>query len=121
MKAVIFSNEFLPPDELKEFCKSLGYDTILYYLDYDLMFDPRVVEFCEQHSSNLWGEKVYKGRDSYVYRCGFAGAGYIRDIDTTKKWRIKYNNVDSPIIYYVDVITNKYGYTYTVPQKILEV
>ena len=74
------------------------------------MFDQRVVGFCESKLSNLWDEQVYKGRKSDKFRVGFAGAGYIRDIDITKKWRFKYNQVDAPIIDYVEVSTNEYGY-----------
>lgn len=74
------------------------------------MFDQRVVEFCESRLSRFWDENVYKGHESYNFRCGFAGAGYIRDIDTTKKWRFKYNQVDAPIIDYIETSTNEYGY-----------
>ena len=81
-----------------------------YSNNFDLMFDQRVVEFCKQRLSRLWNEQVYKGKESYKFRVGFAGAGYIREIDTTRKWRIKYNNVDAPIIDYVDVNVNDYGY-----------
>lgn len=111
MKAILFDTCFEAPDELHNFCKSIGYDDnpCLYSLNYDLMFDERIIEFCEQRLSNLWGEKVYKGKESYSFRIGFAGAGYIRDIDTTRKWRLKYNNVDSPIIDYVDIHVNDYG------------
>ena len=110
MKAILFSRWFEAPDELNEFCKSIGYDNPDYSNNYDLMFDRRVVEFCEQRLSGLWNEKVYKGKESYKFRCGFAGAGYIREIDTTRKWRIKYNNVDAPIIDYADVNVNDYGH-----------
>lgn len=110
MKAVLFSNWFDAPDELNEFCKSIGYDNPKYSSDFNLMFDQRVVEFCEQRLSRLWNEQVYKGKESYKFRVGFAGAGYIRNIDTTRKWRIKYNNVDAPIINYVDIKVNNYGY-----------
>ena len=109
MKAILFPYWFEAPDELNEFCKSIGYNNPDYSNDYNLMFDSRIVEFCKQRLSNLWNEKVYKGRDSYKFRIGFAGAGYIRDIDTTRKWRIKYSNVDAPIIDYIDVKVNDYG------------
>ena len=117
MKAILFPYWFEAPDELNEFCKSIGYDNPDYSNDYNLMFDSRVVEFCQQRLSNLWNEKVYKGRDSYKFRIGFAGAGYIRDIDTTRKWQLKYNNVDAPIIDYVDIIINDYGYVSVVSTK----
>lgn len=110
MKAIIFGDWFEAPDELKEFVASCGYD-FFDNQNYEIMFDSRVVEFCEKRLSPLWNEMVYKGRESYKFRCGFAGAGYIRDIDVDKRWIIKYNNVDAPIITYVDVYTNKYGYT----------
>ncbi len=110
MKAIIFDYYFEPPDELKNFCESIGYKDNDYSTNYDLMFDKRIVEFCEKRLNNLWNEKVYKGKESIKFKIGFAGAGYIRDIDTTKKWRIKYNNVDAPIIDYVDVVVNQYGY-----------
>lgn len=110
MKAVIFTAYFEAPDELIDFCESIGYNIHDYSRHFELMFDSRVVDFCEQRLSNLWNEKVYKGKESYKFRCGFAGAAYIRDIDTTKKWRIKYNNVDAPVIQYVDVNVNDYGY-----------
>lgn len=111
MKAVIFSSWFEPSDEFINYIKCLGYATFSKY-DYDMMFDPRIVSFCEKRASKLWGEYVYKGKASYEFRCGFAGAGYIRDIDITKKWIITHNHVDSIIIKYVDVHTNKYGHTY---------
>ena len=117
MKAILFPYWFEAPDELNEFCKSIGYNNPDYSNDYNLMFDSRIVEFCQQRLSNLWNEKVYKGRDSYKFRIGFAGAGYIRDIDTTRKWRIKYSNVDAPIIDYVDVNVNDYGLVSVVSVK----
>lgn len=109
MKAILFDYYFEAPDELNEFCKSIGYEKPN-YSNFDLMFDQRVIEFCEKRLSSLWNEKVYKGKESYKFRCGFAGAGYIRDIDTARKWRIKYNNVDAPIIDYVDIKVDNYGY-----------
>ena len=115
MKAVIFSLRFEAPDELIEFCKSIGYDNPDFHT-FDLMFDSRIVDFCEQRLSNLWDEKVYKGRETYKRKIGFAGAGYIRDIDITKKWRLAHNNVDAPIIDYVDIYVNDYGYTFLVSQ-----
>lgn len=117
MKAVIFSNWFEAPDEFKEFCESIGYNKPNYSTNYDLMFDSRVVEFCEQRLTKLWEEKVYRGKESYKFRCGFAGAGYIRDIDITKVWRLKYNQVDAPIIEYVDINVNDYGRLSIIPQK----
>ena len=110
MKAILFDYYLEAPDELNDFCKSIGYDNPNYSNNFDLMFDQRVVEFCKQRLSKLWNEQVYKGKKSYKFRVGFAGAGYIREIDTTRKWRIKYNNVDAPIIDYVDVNVNDYGH-----------
>ena len=110
MKAILFDYYFEALDELNDFCKSIGYDNPNYSNNFDLMFDQRVIEFCEQRLSRLWNEQVYKGKESYKFRVGFAGAGYIREIDTTRKWRIKYNNVDAPIIDYVDVNVNDYGH-----------
>ena len=110
MKAILFDPYFEAPDELNDFCKSIGYDNPNYSNNFDLMFDQRVIEFCKQRLSRLWNEQVYKGKESYKFKVGFAGAGYIREIDTTRKWRIKYNNVDAPIIDYVDVNVNDYGY-----------
>ena len=110
MKAILFDSYFEAPDELNNFCKSIGYENPNYSNNFDLMFDQRVVEFCKQRLSRLWNEQVYKGKESYKFRVGFAGAGYIREIDTTRKWRIKYNNVDAPIIDYIDVNVNDYGY-----------
>lgn len=115
IKAIIFSRWFEPTDELKNFCKSIGYNTNDYSFDFNLMFDQRVVRFCESKLSNLWNEQVYKGRKSDKFRIGFAGAGYIRNIDTTKKWRLKYNKVDAPIIDYVEVWCNEYGYLIVKP------
>ena len=117
MKAILFPYWFEAPDELNEFCKSIGYKNPDYSNNYDLMFDSRVVEFCEQRLSNLWNEKVYKGRDSYKFRIGFAGAGYIRDIDITRKWRIKYSNVDATIIAYVDINVTDYGLVSVMSEK----
>ena len=110
MKAILFDYYLEAPDELNDFCKSIGYDNPNYSNNFDLMFDQRVVEFCKQRLSKLWNEQVYKGKESYKFKVGFAGAGYIREIDTTRKWRIKYNNVDAPIIDYVDVNVNDYGH-----------
>lgn len=91
--------------------KSYGYDGNPDFAnDFDLMFDQRIIEFCEKRLEPLWSEKVYKGRESYAFRCGFAGAGYIREIDTSRVWNLRHNNVDAPIINYVEVSTNKYGY-----------
>lgn len=116
MKAILFSYWFEAPDELNEFCESIGYKNPNYSKNYDLMFDSRVVEFCEQRLSKLWSEQVYKGKKSCNFRIGFAGAGYIRDIDTTRKWRLKYNKVDAPIIDYVEVDVNDYGHVSIVSQ-----
>ena len=110
MKAILFDYYFEAPDELNEFCKNIGYENPKYSTNFDLMFDQRVVEFCEQRLSSLWNEKVYKGKETYKFRIGFAGAGYIRDIDTTRKWRIKRTGIDTPIIDYVDIKINDYGY-----------
>ena len=117
MKAILFGCYFEAPDELDEFCKSIGYNNPRYSSDYNLMFDSRVVEFCQQRLSPLWNENVYKGRESYKFRVGFADAGYIREIDTTRKWRLKYNNVDAPIVDYVDINVNDYGYVSVVSTK----
>lgn len=116
MQAILFDKYFEAPDELNEFCKSIGYDNPDYSNNYDLMFDSRVVEFCKQRLSSLWSEKVYKGRDTNKTRVGFAGAGYIRQIDTTKKWRLKYNHVDAPIIDYIDIVVNDYGHISIIPK-----
>ena len=119
MKAILFSQYFEAPDELVEFCKSIGYtgSRHSYSHNFSLMFDERVVQFCEQRLSNLWNEKVYKGAESHKFRCGFAGAGYIREINTTKKWRLRYNNVDEPIVDYVNIRVNDYGYTTMVSER----
>lgn len=117
MKAILFDHYFEAPDELNEFCRSIGYDNPNYSNNFDLMFDQRIVKFCEQRLSCLWNEKVYKGKESCKFRIGFAGAGYIRDIDTTRKWRIKYSNVDVPIVDYVDVKVNDYGLVSVVSVK----
>ena len=109
MKAIIFSDWFEPDDEFKDFLYSIGYKNF-YSRNFDIMFDQRVVDFCTKRLSKLWDETVYIGKQSSYFRCGFAGAGYLREIDTTKKWIIKYNNVDAPIIEYVDVKVNNYGY-----------
>ncbi|MDO5546863.1 MAG: hypothetical protein Q4F79_00025 [Eubacteriales bacterium] len=110
VKAIIFSRWFLAPDELDEFCRSIGYEKPDFPNDFNIMFDQRVVEFCEKRLSSLWDEMVYKGRDDPRFRIGFAGAGYIRNVDTSKTWRFRYNNVDAPIIDYIDVKVNDYGY-----------
>ena len=112
MKAIIFTRSFEAPDELINFCTSIGYNNTDFINDFNLMFDSRVIEFCEQKLSTLYDEMVYKGKDSHYYRIGFAGAGYIRDIDITRKWRLRYSCVDAPIIDYIDVCVNEYGFTY---------
>lgn len=109
-KAILFDYCFEAPEELVDFCKSIGYSNPDFANDFDLMFDQRIIEFCEKRLEPLWSEKVYKGRESYAFRCGFAGAGYIREIDTSRVWNLRHNNVDAPIINYVEVSTNKYGY-----------
>lgn len=109
-KAILFDYCFEAPEELIVFCRSIGYDKPDFANDFDLMFDERVISFCEERLSPLWSEKVYKGRESYNFRCGFAGAGYIREINTSRSWNLRYNKVDAPIINYVNVSTNKYGY-----------
>lgn len=109
-KAILFVEYFEAPDELVDFCESIGYDKPDFSNDFDLMFDERVIEFCEQRLTPLWDEQVYRGRESYAFRSGFAGAGYIREIDTSRVWNLRHNNVDAPIINYVEVSTNKYGY-----------
>ena len=111
MKAIIFDYCFEAPDELNEFCKSIGYgENPDYSNNYDLMFDERVIEFCERRLSKLWNERVYIGKESNKFRVGFAGAGYIREIDTKKPWVVKRNNVDAPVIQYVEFEVNSYGH-----------
>lgn len=117
IKAILFDYYFEAPDELDEFCKSIGYENPDYSNDFKLMFDERIVKFCEERLSKLWNEQVYKGKESYNFRIGFAGAGYIRNIDTTRKWRIKYNHVDAPLIDYVDIIINDYGYVSVISKE----
>ena len=56
MKAILFDYYFEAPDELNDFCKSIGYDNPNYSNNFDLMFDQRVVEFCKQRLSRLWNE-----------------------------------------------------------------
>lgn len=117
MKAIIFSHWFEAPDELNNFCKSIGYENPDYSNDYDLMFDSRVVDFCEQRLSKFGdGEEVYRGKKDSRYRVGYAGAGRVRDIDTTRKWIIEYNHINAPIIRYIDICVNDYGYVSLIPQ-----
>ena len=112
MKAILFSKGFEAPEELVKFAEDLGYDNPNFTKNFDLMFDNRIVEFCEQNLSNLWDEMVYKGKETYKRKIGFAGAGYIREIDTTRQWHLKYSITGAPIIVYIDVHinTNAYGY-----------
>ncbi len=115
-KAVIFSSWFEPPMEFVEFCNSIGCSfSRVVFSDSGITFDPRIVEFCEKYAEGRAGEKVYKGRKTAQYKCGFAGGGYIREIDTAKRWRLAYNNCDAPEIEYIDVRTNEYGFTKVVP------
>ena len=116
MEAILFSPWFVPTKELKDFCDSIGYVSSKYYLNFKLMFDERVINFCKKRTSSLWGEQVYKGERTYSRRCGFAGAGYFRKIDTSKKWVIERNDVDAPIVTYIDVVTNDKGYTSLIKQ-----
>lgn len=116
MKAIIFSDWFEPNDEFKEFLCSIGY-TNLNFKNFDMMFDQRIIDFCSKRLTGLWDEKVYRGKESYKFKCGFSGAGYLRDINTTKKWIIKYNRVNAPVIEYVDVKVNKYGYLSIIEDK----
>ena len=109
-KAILFGRWFEAPEELVEFCKNIGYTKPDFANDFDIMFDARVIEFCESRLTSLWDEMVYRGKENYKFRCGFAGAGYIREIDISRVWNLRYNKVDAPIINYVDVKTNKYGY-----------
>ena len=67
MKAILFDYYFEAPDELNDFCKSIGYDNPNYSNNFNLMFDQRVVEFCKQRLSRLWNEQVYKGKESYKF------------------------------------------------------
>lgn len=110
MKAIIFSDWFQPTDEFKEFCHSLGYTDENYNKNFNLMFDERVIKFCEERLTELWDEKVYRGRESTSFRVGFCGSGYIREIDVDKKWVIERSNVDAPIITYVEPEVNRYGF-----------
>lgn len=109
MKAIIFSGSFEPPQELIDFCEQ-KLDLDARYIDWsdnEIRFDPAIVKFCEERLSPLWDEMVYKGKDDYRFRVGFAGAGHIRDIDINKPWTLVYSNVDAPIVRYVS--TDSYG------------
>jgi len=108
MKAIIFSFWFEAPAELDAFCQSIGYVNPNYRNNFDLMFDQRVVEFCEARLSEFNGRKIYKGTDSRNFLVGFAGAGYVYDIDTTKKWTLLRES-SRPVINYCTVSTDKYG------------
>lgn len=113
MKAILFSRGFKAPDELAEIINFSYHSHSLLKQHYLIMFEPEIIEFCEQRLSPLYGEYVYKGKESSEFKCGFAGAGYIRDIDTSRKWTIESNSVGAPIITYVEVRTiQPYGYTY---------
>lgn len=56
--AIIFDRWFIAPDELNKFCKSIGYENPDYPNDFDLMFDPRVVQFASRTWRN-YGENMY--------------------------------------------------------------
>lgn len=110
MKAIIFDHIFEAPEELEEFCKTLGYDFPNYRYNRELMFDSRVIEFCEERLSEFGDVKVYKGKKDNKYKIGCAGIGCIYDIDTSRGWRIIQDNSGFPRPVYIDVLRDEYGY-----------
>ena len=110
-KVVLMSNFFEAPDEFITYIKSLGYDSYDYRKNFKLMFDERVIDFVEKRTTNIMNRKVYKGKESYKYKIGFAGLAVVKEVDTSKKWIIDYDNLDIPCIQYVDIKTNEYGFT----------
>lgn len=111
---IFYMYGFIPQDNYVEFIKSLGYKTIY---DEDLLVDERVINFIKENGDydKKYNRFSYKGAVDYRFRVGYAGVTYIMEVDTSRNWTLKPDN-KGPIGYdkvvYVDIVTNKYGYTY---------
>ena len=116
MKVLYFDRHFEPKQEFIDYISSLGYK--YWWNNLTLKTDPRVIKFVEDRLEILWGnDHMYKGRESYNYRIGFAGAAIVLDVDETRKWDLKFTQTDYPIVRYVDVLTDVTGYTRVVEAK----
>lgn len=107
----MFDYCFEAPDEFLDYIKSLGYNTKTYCRNFDLMFDERVISFVEDRLVKFHGNLIYKGKDSYKFKIGFAGHMQIGEVDTSKQWIIERDRYDMFKISYVSLISNKYGFT----------
>ena len=110
MKAIVFSQYFEAPDELDNYCTELGYKEPD-YTSPDIMFDQRIIDFCQERFYKSTGsEGCYIGRPSKDFLCGYAGAGYIRYIDTSRLWHIDFNlGRGTPTIQYLNIIINDHN------------
>ena len=107
-KIIAFSPIFEPDDDFKEYFKSLGYSCFI--IDkFKMMHDQRIVEYVENNSVKLLGRNVLKGKKDYNYRIGFCGTASVLEVDTSRTWKIKYNNMDFPYVKYCSINVDKYG------------
>lgn len=110
MTAVIFSSDFIPPPELTNYLMSIGYIEPQFYQNWELAFNPLVVDFIKLRlKTHFNNDRYYEGREDCRYMCGHAGSAHVLDIDTTKPWVITYDNQGRPHINYVEIDINEYG------------
>lgn len=115
-KFVVFDGGFNPTKEFNEFLESIGYsgDAISSNIT-DMNFDSRIVEYINDHRDGtlMWNKQCYpfiKGRLTLERLVGYTGRAIIAEVDTDRLWRLRVTNY-IPMITYVSVNTNKYGFT----------
>lgn len=105
-KEIIFtSGIFELDDKFKKFLRGIGYT----YLSEEAREDARVIQFIKDNGTSFWGYLVYKGRESYNFKIGFAGFAYIINVDTSKQWILEYTDTDLRKVSYVKVNTSNNG------------
>lgn len=108
MKVVVMDAIFEPDDDFKQFLEA---NELTIYCN-EFTYSEKVVNYIETHC-NWHGYRNHtpaiKGASSYEYKIGFCGACFVVDVDTSKLWTIKWNDVDEPYPCYISIKKDKYN------------
>lgn len=119
-KAVVFSKDFRPDEQLESIIKSIIPDGELFLQHFitlntpQIMYNNKVIEYVENNQRLLYGNNVCIGKETTKRKIGFYGIAVIVEIDTFRNWGISYNNVDIPYIQYKRICVRDDGYTYMI-------